>query len=136
MNDTSEELQTDDEALREIGFTSRPSITAGIKMRPMTALSLSWMQRNRLFDEDGGDLLLKTAAFAFLHSETKEQIQSVVNDRAAFRNSVDDWIEKHIGFHTELEPLSDMMNAAMEAYMASSTKASHPSDSKGPDAKN
>jgi hypothetical protein len=132
----NEELQTDDEALREIGFTSRPSITTGIKMRPMTALSLSWMQRNQLFEEGIGDLLQKTAAFAFLHSEPKDRIQSVVNDRAEFRNAVDDWIEKNIGFHTELEPLSEMMNAAMEAYMASSTKAAHPSDSKGPEAKN
>lgn len=133
---TDNELQTDDEALREAGFTDGPKVKSSFKLRPMTALTLSWMQRNKLFDEGTGDLLQKTAAFAFLHTEPIETIRAVVNNRAAFLNAVDDWIESNIKFHTELTPLSDEMNLAMEAYMASSTVAAHRSDPKGPDSKN
>jgi len=136
MNHTDEELQTDDEALREIGMTDGPKLKSSFAIRPMTALTLSWMQRNRLFEDGTGDIVQKTAAFTFLHTEPKEKIRAVVNDRAQFLNAVDDWIESNVGFHTELAPLSEEMNKAMETYMASSTKAAHRSDPKGPDAKN
>lgn len=127
MNDTQEDLTTDDELLREQGITAGPVKKGKFKLRPMTALSLSWLQRNRIFDDGNGDMLQKTAAYAYLHTEPKEDIRAVVNDRASFLNAVDEWIEKHVSHHTVLEPISEEMNAAMESYLAASTTAANPS---------
>ena len=118
MNDT--ELQTDEEALRLQGMTdgakSIPSL--GLTMRPMTALSLSWMQRNRIFDDDSSDMMQKTASFAYLHSEDKDTIRGVVNDRAKFMDAIDQWIDNKISHHSQLEPFATEMNSAFEAYMS------------------
>lgn len=122
------ELMTDDEALRMQGISDGPKKIGKITLRPMTALSLSWLQRNRIFDDETGDTMSKTAAFVFLHSEPKEVIRAVVNDRNAFLDAVDEWIDRTVTHHSELEPYSDAMNTAMEQYLASASKASNPSD--------
>jgi len=125
MND---ELKTDDEILREIGMTEGPRKVSRFKLRPVTALSLSWMQRNNLFDDEFGDMLMKTAAFAFLHCEDKSKIRSVVNDRLPFLGAVDEWMDENIKHHSELEPVSQEMTDALDRYMASVTTAANPSD--------
>jgi len=130
MKHTDEDLTTDDELMREQGMASGPVKKGRFTLRPMTALSLSWLQRNRVFDDGYGDMLQKTAAYAFLHTEPKEEIRAVVNDRTAFLDAVDEWIEKHIAHHTELEPISVEMNAAMDSYMAATTTAANPSPGK------
>jgi hypothetical protein len=122
------ELQTDDEALREAGMTDGPKRIGKITLRPMTALSLSWLQRNRVFDDDTGDTMSKTAAFVFLHSEPKEKIRAVVNDRNDFINAVDDWIEKNARHHSELEPYSELMSAAMSQYLSAVSTSANPSE--------
>ena len=124
----NEDLRTDDEILREIGMTEGPKKVSRFKLRPVTALSLSWMQRNKLFDDDFGDMLMKTAAFAFLHTEDKAKIRSVVNDRLPFIGAVDEWMDENIRHHSELEPVSAEMTDALDRYMASITSAAHPSD--------
>lgn len=130
------ELMTDDEAMREAGMTAGPLRMAGFTLRPLSALTLSWLQRNRIFDDDSGDMIQKTAAYAFIHTTPLAEVRSVVNDRAAFLNAVDMWIEKHIRHHAELEPLSAEMNKAMESYLAATTTAAHPSDPGAPQPKN
>lgn len=124
----NEELMTDDEALREIGMTEGPKKVSRFKLRPITALSLSWMQRNNLFDESFGDMLQKTAAFAFLHSEDKARIRSVVNDRIPFLSAVDEWLDENIKHHSELEPVSQEMTDSLDRYMAAITTSANPSD--------
>ena len=121
------EYQTDDEVIREVGFTAGPKEIAGIALRPVTALSLSWLQRNGVFSDSFGDMLQKTAAFAFLHSADKQEIRNVVNNRDAFLDAVDDWIESRVEHHTELEPYAVQMNESLEHYMAATTKAANPS---------
>lgn len=118
----------DDEVLREEGMTDGPKKIGNITLRPITALSLSWMQRNEIFSDSVGDMLQKTAAFAFLHSEDKTKIRSVVNDRVAFINAVDDWIDANIPHHKNLEPISEIMNQALESYMAAISVPVYPSN--------
>lgn len=113
---------TDDEALREQGMTDGNKKISGITIRPMTALSLSWLQRNDVFG-DSGDSMQKTAAFVYLHSEPREAIRAVVNDRAAFLDAVDDWIEANFPHHAQLSPYSDLMSEAMNTYLAASSSA-------------
>jgi len=111
---------TDDEALREQGMTEGNKNISGITIRPMTALSLSWLQRNNIFDDEG-DSMQKTAAFVFLHSEPREVIRAVVNNRAAFLNAVDDWLDEKFPHHTQLLPYTELMTNSMNAYLAASS---------------
>lgn len=127
---------TDDEALREAGMTAGPIRKAGFTLQPLSALTLSWLQRNHIFDDESGDMIQKTAAYAFVHSAPKSEVRAVVNDRSDFLDAVDLWIEKNIRHHTELEPLSAEMNKAMETYLAATTTAAHPNDPGIPQPKN
>ena len=124
---TPDDLVLDDEVTREIGFTDGPKRVSKFTLRPLTVVSLSWLQRNRVLDDASGDMMQKTAAYAFLHSADKALIRGVVNHRADFLDAVDEWMEEHITHHSELEPLSAEMNAAFDCYMAASTKAAYPS---------
>jgi hypothetical protein len=132
----TEDLTTDDELTREAGMTAGSVKKGRFTLRPMTPVSLSWLQRNRVFDDDYGDMLQKTAAYAFLHTEPKDEIRAVVHDRVAFLNAVDDWMEENLQHHTELSPVSDEMERAVEHYMAATTTAANPSPGKPGAAKN
>lgn len=120
---------TDDEALREQGMTDGKKKKGKFTLRPMTGLSLSWLQRNKVFEDDFGDPTSKTAAFIFLHSESKEIIRGVVNDRSEFLNCVDDWIELHMPYHTGLNSYVEVMNESMNTYLAAASMAANPSPS-------
>jgi hypothetical protein len=126
---------TDDEALRHDGMTDGKKKKGKFVLRPMTGLSLSWLQRNKVFDDDFGDPTSKTAAFVYLHSEDKETIRSVVNNKSEFLNAVDDWIEKHVPYHTGLNQYVEIMNDSMNTYLAASSTALNPS-TKSPTSKN
>ena len=121
------ELLKDDELTREKGFTEGPKQVSKFELRPVTALSLSWLQRNKVFDGEFGDNMQRTAAFAFLHHADKLEIRSVVNDPRDFLDAVDDWIDEHITHHSELEPVATAMSEALESYMAATTTAAIPS---------
>ena len=133
---TDNDLLTDDEALRVVGMTdgakSIPELN--LNLRPMTALSLSWMQRNNVFYESDGDMMQKTAAFAYLHFAEKQEIRAVVNNREKFFSAVDDWLDENIQHHNQLEPIAAEMNASFESYMAAQSKGGGPY--KGNGAKN
>lgn len=125
------ELLKDDELTREKGFTEGPKQVSKFELRPVTALSLSWLQRNKVFDGEFGDNMQRTAAFAFLHHADKLEIRSVVNNPSDFLDAVDDWIDEHITHHSELEPVAAAMSEALETYMAATTTAAIPSTGGG-----
>ena len=115
------ELVKDDEILREEGIADGPTNVAGIEMRPITALSVSWMQRNDVFSDEK-DLIWKTCAYAYLHSAPKADIRSVVNDKAAFAEAVDEWIDENISHHLQTGEIASSMNAAFQRYSASASE--------------
>lgn len=119
-NTDTDELTTDDEALRIQGMEDGPKQVAGRELRPISALTLSWMQRNKFFGE-GRDLIWKCAAFMLLHSEPIPKVRSVVNDHEAFMLAVDQWIEKNILHRDDVQTLSKAMDEAFELYMSAST---------------
>jgi hypothetical protein len=113
------EILTDDEILRVQGMTDGTKNVGKLKLRPMTPLSLSWCQRNDLFDDSVHDPMHKTAAYVFLHTEPKGIIRAVVNNKQAFANAVDDWIEDNVKNHVaDLEPYTEEMNLSMQKYLA------------------
>ena len=116
------DLQKDDEILRIQAMEDGPKIVNGRTLRPITALTISWMQRNEVFSGNM-DLIWKSAAFAYLHSEPYSAIRSVVNDKESFVNAVDSWIEKNMIHHLEISAMTDAMNAAFELYNASATES-------------
>lgn len=117
----NEDLLTDDEITREQAMADGPTRVCGIDLKPITALTVSWMQRNDIFSENM-DLIWKSAAFAFIHSEPTSKIRAVVNNRSAFIEAVDSWIEKHIVHHDEITAVSDAMNLAFQRYKSSSSE--------------
>ena len=115
------DLLTDDEELRIAGITDGPRLIAGRELRPITALTISWMQRNKFFDPDK-DNIWKAAAFMFLHSEPFTKIRAVVNDRAAFLDAVDIWIEKNIPDQQTVRAMATDMEQAFNLYMAATSQ--------------
>ena len=116
------DLVKDDEILRIQAMEDGPKKVNGRILRPITALTISWMQRNEVFSGDM-DPVWKAAAFTFLHSEPMSTIRGVVNDRATFINAVDSWIENNMIHHLEISAMTDAMNAAFELYNASATES-------------
>ena len=114
------DLLTDDEELRIQGITDGPRLIAGRELRPITALTISWMQRNKFFDPDK-DNIWKAAAFMFLHSEPFTKIRAVVNDRSAFLDAVDIWIEKNIPDKQTVHAMATDMDQAFSLYMAATS---------------
>jgi hypothetical protein len=115
------ELVKDDEILREEGMADGPTRIRDLEIRPITALTVSWMQRNNVFS-DAHDLIWKSAAFAFLHSAPLPQVRAVVNGKAAFSEAVDDWIEANMAHHGEASDIATAMNSAFARYMSSASE--------------
>jgi hypothetical protein len=109
------ELEKDDEILRIEGATENKRELHKWELRPITALTVSWMQRNDIFG-DKFDLIWKSGAYAFLHSAPFVKIQPVVNDRALFSDAVDLWISENLIHHEEIAMISEDMNAAFKRY--------------------
>jgi len=123
------ELQKDDEILRIQAMEDGPKIVNGRTLRPITALTISWKQRNEVFSGEM-DTVWKAAAFTFLHSEPMSTIRGAVNDRATFINAVDSWIEKNMTHHSETSALSDEMSKAFDLYNSASP-SSQPGEGSG-----
>jgi hypothetical protein len=117
------DMEKDDDILREEGMTEGPMKFGDLELRPITALSVSWMQRNQVFADDK-DLIWKSAAFAFLHSAPRSEIQKSVNDREDFLNAVDAWMDKNVVHHSEMNPIASIMAKAFERYAAASSETS------------
>ena len=119
--ETDLDTMTDDE-IREVGFSDGNKNVGKHTLRPITALSMSWMYRNNVFSDEDRDILQRTAAFAYLHAADRDDIRSVVNSKDKFWSAVDDWIEANIEHHTDLEPYSSTMNEALQTYMAAKSE--------------
>lgn len=116
------EILKDDEELREESMADGPTaILGGLELRPITALTVSWMQRNEIFSE-AKDMVWKSAAFAFLHSAPLPVIRQVVNDKMAFIEAVDTWIEKNLDHHLQAAELATTMNSAFTRYMSAASE--------------
>jgi hypothetical protein len=115
------ELAKDDEILREEGMADGPIKINGAELRPITALTISWMQRNQVFSDEK-DLIWKTCAFAFLHSAPMVEIRAVVNDKSLFLDAVDEWIEENVSHHFQTGEIATAMNAAFQRYAASASE--------------
>lgn len=124
----NDELVKDDEVLREEAMTDGNKLVAEREYRPVTALTVSWMQRNDVFN-DKKDMIWRASAFAFLHSEPLPAIRAVVNDREDFSNAVDSWIEKNITHHLSVAEMSKAMNDAFELYMSAASELATPKGS-------
>ena len=118
---TDIELVKDDEILREEAMADGPTRVMGIELRPITALTVSWMQRNEIFS-DSKDMIWKSAAFAFLHSAPRAKVRGVVNDRENFTQAVDEWIDENIQHHLQTTELATAMNAAFTRYMSAASE--------------
>jgi hypothetical protein len=123
------DLEKDDEILRVQAMEDGPKIVNGRTLRPITVLTISWMQRNEVFSGEM-DPVWKAAAFTFLHSEPYSAIRSVVSDRSTFINAVDSWIEKNMTHHHETAEMSDEMSKAFDLYNSASP-ASQPGEGSG-----
>ena len=123
-----DEYELDDEVLREQAMADGPVMVDGIELRPITAVSISWMQRNNILGDEM-DPIWRASAFAFLHAAPREDIRAVVNSRDDFKNAVDDWLEDNIGHHSEVMKFSAAMTKAFELYQASASEV--PGGSKG-----
>jgi len=123
------DLVKDDEILRIQAMEDGPKKVNGSILRPITALTISWMQRNEVFSGDM-DPVWKAAAFTFLHSEPISTIRGVVNDRATFINAVDSWIESNMRHHHETGAMSETMSSAFDLYNSASP-ASEASEGSG-----
>lgn len=138
MTTDNTDLLTDDEALRESAMTDGPrALPGGLTLRPITALSMSWLRRLGIFTDPAFDELFRTAAFAYLHTEELKKVRTTIRDRDAFLDSVDEWIMRVApGHHSALEPFAGAMEEAINLYTASESRAKHPSTGTGSPEKN
>ena len=117
-NKQTSEMIKDDEVARFQGIEDGKKKLHKWIFRPITALTISWIQRNHIFAEEH-DLIFKSAAFAFLHTAPYSEIRKVVNNKSAFVDAVDMWIEKNISHHDEISVIATEMNEAFDRYSSS-----------------
>jgi hypothetical protein len=115
---TQTEMMKDDEVIRLHGVEDGRKNLSKWTFRPLTALTISWIQRNNVF-ADNNDMIFKSGAYAYLHTTPFAEIRKVVNDRDAFVEAVDIWIEKNISHHNEVNEIANEMNASFERYSSS-----------------
>jgi hypothetical protein len=109
------ELAKDDEILREEGMTDgSATILGGIELRPVTATTVSFMNRNSVLSEK--DMIWRASAFAFIHSEPLAKVRAVINDPDDFARAVDDWTEAHIKHHSESLKIIEFIEKAFDRY--------------------
>lgn len=116
-----EVLERDDEIIREQGMTSGPVKSCGFELRTTAVREVSWMERNGVSGESDMGVFWKTCAFAFIHSEPLPLVRSVVNDREAFIEKIDDWMDAHKLKASEIQTLAAEMNSRIMAYYSSSS---------------
>lgn len=119
------ELLTDDEILSN-GATKQSEQVLNFKLRPITIRTLSQMKRNGILDSENSDVFQKTAAFGFLHSADKEDIDAVVSNKDKFLVAVDDWMDEKFSNHSQMEPLAEAMNQAFEEYSTAASSGETP----------
>lgn len=127
---TNIELMTDEEVLTR-GAVKTNEKVCKLNLRPITIRTLSQMKRNGMLDDENQDVFQKTAAFGFIHSAPKDEINAVVSDKGKFQIAVDDWMEENFSHHNEMESLAEAMNKAFEEYSAAASTGSVPYQGNG-----
>ena len=127
MNDTQEDLTTDDDLLRLQGMTDGPREIGKFTLRPITGETFAWMQTVGIYDDEIGSVF-RMAAYAFIHSQPKKEVLPLIFKREKFWLAVSDFIEEHFDHHESLTPYDKIFGEQYEIYQASLTKAAHPSD--------
>ena len=120
----SNELETDDEALREAGMREGTRKTGKWKLRPCVPGTISIIRSNML---EKRDEFWFVAAFAFVHIAPLDDILAVDNDPIAFNKAVRRWQLDNLTTIDEQNELSAIVSAAWERVNASETKAQHQS---------
>ena len=127
-----EVLERDDEVLREQGMTSGASKCGLWELRPTCATEVSWMQYNGVIVDDNGlDIIWRTSAFAFIHSEPKPEVRACVRNREAFIAAVDEWIAENNPSGKDIKSLSAALNDRMQEWFSSSSEAAESGPSSG-----
>jgi hypothetical protein len=138
--DNNDDMTLDDEVLRENAMTEGVKKVSKFILRPMTAESFSWVQRMGLFEDGNSDVVHDpvqvAAAYALLHTAERSEIRHLVQSRERFFDAVDVWMDANLGHHSELEPVTNEMNEAVQTYISATTTASNPSDAGASGAKN
>lgn len=116
----NKELIKDDELTRIEAMEDGERTVKDWTFRPITALTISWLQRNGITEGDR-DMVYRACAFAFIHSAPLADVRAVVNHKDDFTEAVDDWIAENITHHNEVVPIAEAMNKAFERYSKSTT---------------
>ena len=123
-NTDSNELETDDEALREAGMREGTRKTGKWKLRPCVPGTISIIRSNML---EKRDEFWFVAAFAFVHIAPLDDVLAVDNDPIAFNRAVRRWQLDNLSSIEEQNELSAVVSAAWERVNAAETKAQHQS---------
>lgn len=127
MNDTQEDLTTDDELLRIRGMTDGPQNIGKLTLRPITGETWAWMQTVGIYDESIGSIL-RIAAYAMIHSQPKADVLPLIFKRDKFWMAVSDFIGENFPTHEHLAPYDKAFGEQYEIYEAALTTAAHPSN--------
>jgi hypothetical protein len=119
----TQDLETDDEALREAGFRDGVKNNKW-KLRPCVPGTISIIRSNTL---EKRDELWFIAAFAFVHSAPLEAVLAVDSDPQEFNKAVRRWQIENIADLDEQNALSALVTAAWDKVNAAETRAKHPS---------
>ena len=122
--DTIDELETDDEALRESGMREGTRTASKWKMRPCVPGTISIIRSNML---EKRDEFWFVAAFAFVHIAPLEDVLAVDNDAIAFNRAVRHWQLDNLDSIAAQDELSAIVGAAWNRVNAAETKAQHQS---------
>jgi hypothetical protein len=123
----TEDLETDDEALREAAFRDGVKNNKW-KLRPCVPGTISIIRSNTL---EKRDELWFIAAFAFVHSAPLEDVLAVDSDPQEFNKAVRRWQLENIADLDEQNALSQLVTAAWDKVNASETRAQHASSPTG-----
>ena len=119
-----QDLETDDEALREAGMREGTRTSGKFKLRPCVPGTISIIRSNLL---EKRDEFWFVAAFAFVHTAPIEDILAVDSDPEEFNRAVRRWQLENIADLDDQNELSKLVSAAWDRVNAAETKAKNPS---------
>lgn len=120
----TQDLETDDEALREAGMREGTRASGKFKLRPCVPGTISIIRSNML---EKRDEFWFVAAFAFVHTAPLNDVLAVDSDPVAFNKAVRKWQIENIADLEEQNELSRLVSAAWDKVNASETRAQHAS---------
>ncbi len=123
--DTIDDLETDDEALRESALRDAPrTVSKKWKFRACVPATVSIIRSNML---EKRDELWFVAAFAFVHTAPIDDVLDVDSDPLKFNRAVRKWQIDNLATMAEQTELSEYVGAVWDKVNASETRAQHTS---------